>query len=84
MNFLAHLHIAKHCNSNLAGNLLGDFVKGDPNKHYSDSFLTALGFIDLLIAILIVMMYLVLQNHFSQTKHDALRLSHSMYFGITA
>ncbi|MCG9674093.1 ACP phosphodiesterase [Vibrio chagasii] len=37
MNFLAHLHIAKHCKSNLAGNLLGDFVKGDPNKYYSDS-----------------------------------------------
>ncbi|MEZ9106132.1 DUF479 domain-containing protein [Vibrio cyclitrophicus] len=37
MNFLAHLHIAQHCKSNLAGNLLGDFVKGDPNKHYSTS-----------------------------------------------
>ncbi|MCZ4309955.1 ACP phosphodiesterase [Vibrio atlanticus] len=37
MNFLAHLHIAKHCKSNLAGNLLGDFVKGDPSKYYSNS-----------------------------------------------
>ncbi|MDK9738006.1 DUF479 domain-containing protein [Vibrio sp. D404a] len=35
MNFLAHLHIANHCSSDLAGNLLGDFVKGDPSKHYS-------------------------------------------------
>lgn len=35
MNFLAHLHIANHCRSDLAGNLLGDFVKGDPSKHYS-------------------------------------------------
>ncbi|USD42753.1 DUF479 domain-containing protein [Vibrio sp. SCSIO 43135] len=30
MNFLAHLHIADHCDSSLLGNLLGDFVKGDP------------------------------------------------------
>lgn len=84
MNFLAHLHIAKHCNSNLAGNLLGDFVKGALINIILIPFLTALGFIDLLIAILIVMMYLVLQNRFSQIKHDALHLSHSMYFGITA
>ncbi|WP_394250442.1 ACP phosphodiesterase [Vibrio profundi] len=35
MNYLAHLHIAQHCNSNLAGNLLGDFVKGDPNKQFA-------------------------------------------------
>ncbi|WP_038870798.1 MULTISPECIES: acyl carrier protein phosphodiesterase [Vibrio] len=34
MNFLAHLHIAQHCNSHLMGNLLGDFVKGDPSKQY--------------------------------------------------
>ena len=35
MNYLAHLHIAHHCNSSLLGNLLGDFVKGDPEKQYS-------------------------------------------------
>lgn len=35
MNFLAHLHIAHHCHSSLLGNLLGDFVKGDPSKQYS-------------------------------------------------
>lgn len=34
MNFLAHLHIAHHCQSSLLGNLLGDFVKGDPTKQY--------------------------------------------------
>lgn len=34
MNFLAHLHIADHSNSHLLGNLLGDFVKGDPSKLY--------------------------------------------------
>ncbi|QIA66172.1 DUF479 domain-containing protein [Vibrio astriarenae] len=34
MNFLAHLHIADHCQSSLLGNLLGDFVKGDPDKQY--------------------------------------------------
>ncbi|MGR5269269.1 ACP phosphodiesterase [Vibrio astriarenae] len=34
MNFLAHLHIADHCQSSLLGNLLGDFVKGDPNKQF--------------------------------------------------
>ncbi|WP_341502550.1 ACP phosphodiesterase [Gallaecimonas sp. GXIMD4217] len=32
MNFLAHLHIADHCHSSLLGNLLGDFVKGDPHR----------------------------------------------------
>lgn len=31
MNYLAHLHIADHCQSNLLGNLLGDFVKGNPD-----------------------------------------------------
>lgn len=36
MNFLAHLHIAEHCSSSLLGNLLGDFVKGDPTKKYQD------------------------------------------------
>ncbi|CAE6925994.1 Acyl carrier protein phosphodiesterase [Vibrio sp. B1REV9] len=34
MNFLAHLHIAEQCHSHLMGNLLGDFVKGDPSKQY--------------------------------------------------
>ncbi|WP_428776084.1 ACP phosphodiesterase [Vibrio sp.] len=34
MNFLAHLHIADDCQSSLLGNLLGDFVKGDPYRYY--------------------------------------------------
>ncbi|MEL7290904.1 MAG: ACP phosphodiesterase [Pseudomonadota bacterium] len=37
MNFLAHLHIADHCQSNLLGNLLGDFVKGAPEPHYPEA-----------------------------------------------
>lgn len=35
MNYLAHLHIADQSKSSLLGNLLGDFVKGDPDKQYS-------------------------------------------------
>ncbi len=35
MNYLAHLHIAEHSDSSLLGNLLGDFVKGDPSKQFS-------------------------------------------------
>ncbi|MGF1764380.1 ACP phosphodiesterase [Aliivibrio kagoshimensis] len=37
MNFLAHLHIAHRCQSSLAGNLLGDFVKGNPDNHFVPS-----------------------------------------------
>ncbi|EGA65001.1 ACP phosphodiesterase [Vibrio brasiliensis] len=35
MNYLAHLHIAQHCQSSLLGNLLGDFVKGNPDTQFS-------------------------------------------------
>lgn len=35
MNFLAHLHLADHCQSNLTGNLLADFVRGDPYRFYT-------------------------------------------------
>ncbi len=35
MNYLAHLHIAEIANSNKLGNLLGDFVKGNPDQQYS-------------------------------------------------
>lgn len=35
MNYLAHLHIAEHCQSSLLGNLLGDFVKGSPEQQFS-------------------------------------------------
>ncbi|WP_261818249.1 acyl carrier protein phosphodiesterase [Vibrio gallicus] len=34
MNFLAHLHLAEQSGSSLVGNLLGDFVRGDPSKQY--------------------------------------------------
>ncbi|EPQ9982965.1 ACP phosphodiesterase [Vibrio vulnificus] len=35
MNYLAHLHLADVANSDMLGNLLGDFAKGDPSKLYS-------------------------------------------------
>lgn len=35
MNFLAHLHLAHLANSSLSGNLLADFVRGNPETHYS-------------------------------------------------
>ena len=35
MNFLAHLHLAKQCNSHLAGNLVADFVRGDPYRQFN-------------------------------------------------
>ncbi len=34
MNYLAHLHIASCAHSNLLGNLLGDFIKGDPSGKF--------------------------------------------------
>lgn len=37
MNFLAHLHIADYCQSDLSGNLLGDFVKGNPDGKFPES-----------------------------------------------
>jgi acyl carrier protein phosphodiesterase len=36
MNFLAHIHLAKICNSNICGNLLGDFVKGNPTGKFPE------------------------------------------------
>ncbi|PKF50887.1 ACP phosphodiesterase [Enterovibrio nigricans] len=35
MNFLAHLHIATRCQSQLMGNLLADFVRGKPDGRFS-------------------------------------------------
>lgn len=35
MNFLAHLHLAHLANSSLSGNLLADFVRGNPEQAYS-------------------------------------------------
>ena len=34
MNFLAHLHLAHLANSSLSGNLLADFVRGNPQQDY--------------------------------------------------
>jgi len=34
MNFLAHLHLAKLADSSLLGNLLADFVRGNPDELY--------------------------------------------------
>jgi acyl carrier protein phosphodiesterase len=34
MNFLAHLHLAHLANSSLPGNLLADFVRGNPDSLY--------------------------------------------------
>ncbi len=35
VNFLAHLDLADFCRSHLAGNLLADFVRGDPYKQHT-------------------------------------------------
>lgn len=35
MNFLAHLHLAHLANSSLSGNLLADFVRGNPDELYA-------------------------------------------------
>ncbi len=34
MNFLAHLHLAHLADNSLSGNLLADFVRGNPATHY--------------------------------------------------
>lgn len=34
MNFLAHLHLAKLADSSLLGNLMADFVRGNPEGHF--------------------------------------------------
>jgi acyl carrier protein phosphodiesterase len=36
MNFLAHLHLAHLADSSLSGNLLADFVRGNPDERYPD------------------------------------------------
>ena len=35
MNFLAHLHLAHLADSSLSGNLLADFVRGNPAEAYA-------------------------------------------------
>lgn len=34
MNYLAHLHLAEKVHSDLCGNLLGDFIKGEQYRYY--------------------------------------------------
>lgn len=35
MNFLAHLHLARLADSSLLGNLMADFIRGNPHQHWS-------------------------------------------------
>lgn len=35
MNYLAHLHLAQYCQSQLLGNLLGDFVRGNVQDRFT-------------------------------------------------
>lgn len=42
MNFLAHLHLAQLASSSLTGNLLADFVRGDPAGRWSDSIVAGI------------------------------------------
>lgn len=37
MNFLAHLHLASIAESSLLGNLLADFVRGNPQQQYDNT-----------------------------------------------
>ncbi|MRS15734.1 ACP phosphodiesterase [Enterobacteriaceae bacterium RIT691] len=42
MNFLAHLHLAHLANSSLPGNLLADFVRGNPDAAYSPDIVSGI------------------------------------------
>ncbi|WP_409310205.1 ACP phosphodiesterase [Pectobacterium sp. B1J-3] len=42
MNFLAHLHLATLANSSLLGNLLADFVRGNPQDSYADDIVAGI------------------------------------------
>ena len=42
MNFLAHLHLATLANSSLLGNLMADFVRGNPEGLYSASIVSGI------------------------------------------
>lgn len=42
MNFLAHLHLAQLASSSLTGNLLADFVRGDPKGRWSDTIVAGI------------------------------------------
>ncbi|MBT0724264.1 DUF479 domain-containing protein [Rosenbergiella sp. S61] len=42
MNFLAHLHLAHLASSSLTGNLLADFVRGDPDGRWSPAIVAGI------------------------------------------
>lgn len=42
MNFLAHLHLAHLADSSLTGNLLADFVRGDPSDRWSPEIVSGI------------------------------------------
>ncbi len=42
MNFLAHLHLATLAHSSLLGNLMADFVRGDPEGLYSPAIVAGI------------------------------------------
>ncbi|MFC3394757.1 ACP phosphodiesterase [Brenneria rubrifaciens] len=42
MNFLAHLHLATLSDSSLLGNLMADFVRGNPQDSYADDIVAGI------------------------------------------
>ena len=42
MNFLAHLHLATLADSSLLGNLMADFVRGNPQQSFSDEVVSGI------------------------------------------
>lgn len=42
MNFLAHLHLAQLANSSLLGNLMADFVRGNPQHDFADDVVSGI------------------------------------------
>ncbi|MBG6240999.1 MAG: DUF479 domain-containing protein [Candidatus Symbiopectobacterium sp. Dall1.0] len=42
MNFLAHLHLATLADSSLLGNLMADFVRGNPQQGFSDDVVSGI------------------------------------------
>lgn len=42
MNFLAHLHLATLANSSLLGNLMADFVRGNPEQGFADDVVSGI------------------------------------------
>lgn len=42
MNFLAHLHLASLANSSLLGNLMADFVRGNPEQGFAEDVVSGI------------------------------------------